>query len=246
MTELTVVAAPYNEGERVLAMISEAAGNPAVDDAKLERLLNLKITVEKRAAELAYIEAFAEMQPDLPVIGERGGIKDRAGNVQSTYARWEDINEAIKPVLKKHKFALSFSSSQVPGEQAVTITGTLRHGHHTESTSLTLPLDLSGSKNGVQGVGSTVSYGKRYTAGMLLNLTSRHEDDGDTDGVVGSSTVTDEQVATLEALIDKAKADMTKFLKAFKVASLEDLPAKDYARAEAALEAKIKAAKVAA
>jgi hypothetical protein len=35
---------------------------------------------------------------------------------------------------------------------------------HSEETTMTLPLDTSGSKNNVQAVGSSTSYGKRYTA----------------------------------------------------------------------------------
>lgn len=45
------------------------------------------------------------------------------------------------------------------------------------STRLRLPPDLSGDKNSIQAVGSSVSYGKRYTACALLNITSRGEDD---------------------------------------------------------------------
>jgi len=42
---------------------------------------------------------------------------------------------------------------------------------------MTLPLDNSGSKNAVQAVGSSVSYGKRYVMAALLNITTRGEDD---------------------------------------------------------------------
>ena len=40
-----------------------------------------------------------------------------------------------------------------------------------------LPADTSGSKNVVQAIGSSVSYGKRYTMQALLNITSGGEDD---------------------------------------------------------------------
>src|SRR5690606_16446095 len=48
---------------------------------------------------------------------------------------------------------------------------------HREETTIKLPADPSGNKNAVQAVASSVSYGKRYTAGALLNLTSHAEDD---------------------------------------------------------------------
>jgi hypothetical protein len=117
------------------------------------------------------------MQPKLPVVGERGGIKNNNGQVQSTYALWEDINDAIRPLLAEHGFALSFKVGQAQ-DGKITITGILSHREgHQEETTLTLVHDSSGSKNSVQAVGSSVSYGKRYTAMALLNITTRGEDD---------------------------------------------------------------------
>jgi hypothetical protein len=116
------------------------------------------------------------------VIDERGGIKNTAGTVQSTYAKWEDINDAIRPVLHEHGFALSFRVKRV--ENAISVTGILSHEDgHSEETTLELPSDTSGSKNAVQAVGSSLSYGKRYTAMALLNITSRAPMDRDDDGL---------------------------------------------------------------
>ncbi len=58
------------------------------------------------------------------------------------------------------------------------MTGALRHeAGHKEEATLELPVDTTGDKNAVQAVGSTMSYGQRYVARMLLNLTSRGDDD---------------------------------------------------------------------
>src|SRR3546814_8983511 len=85
------------------------------------------------------------------------------------------INAAIKPVLKRHGFALSFRTDFTNG---IRVVGVLTHsGGHKETTDFVLPADGSGNKNAVQAIASSVSYGKRYTAGALLNLTSHGEDD---------------------------------------------------------------------
>jgi hypothetical protein len=55
-----------------------------------------------------------------------------------------------------------------------------------------LPVDLSGKKNPVQAVGSSVSYGKRYAIEALLNLTSRGQDD-DSRGTVDPGPEPDAQ-----------------------------------------------------
>ena len=163
------------EGTTLLSVISRAASDPNVDIGKMERLMAMYERVEARRAVSAFDTALSNMQPELPSIGERGGIKDRNGNVQSTYALWEDINQVIKPVLQKHGFALSFRTDCAEG---ISVTGVLSHKEgHREETTIKLPADATGSKNAVQAVASSVSYGKRYTAGALLNLTSHGEDD---------------------------------------------------------------------
>jgi hypothetical protein len=159
----------------LLAVIERAARDPAVDIDKMERLIAMQERVSARNAEVAFAEAFAELQPDLPAISKNGQIVHK-GQVISEFAEWEDINKAITPVLSARGFSLSFKPEQ--SGSGVAVTGILRHrlGHH-ESATLSLPTDTSGAKNAVQSVGSTLSYGKRYVATLLLNLTTEGDDD---------------------------------------------------------------------
>jgi hypothetical protein len=120
----------------------------------------------------------------------------------------------------------------------VTVTGVLTHQlGHVEQTSLTLPIDTSGSKNAVQSVGSSTSYGKRYTAAALLNLRTGETDD---DGRAGAAVeyITESQVADLTALMDEVKADKVKFFAYLKVDRLSEIRASSYHAAVASLEAK--------
>lgn len=159
----------------MLEMISRAAADPNTDVTKLERLLQMAREVRADDAKTAYFTDLAEMQDELPSVEERGEIKIGNGPGQK-YALWEDINKAIKPIMKKHGFAISFRTGFVDGK--ITVTGVLSHrAGHSEETTIHLPSDNSGSKNAVQAVGSSTSYGKRYTACALLNLTSGGEDD---------------------------------------------------------------------
>lgn len=161
---------PAAEATGLLPMIERAARDPDVNVDKMERLMAMMERVEQRHAEAAFAADLSEMQDELPSIGERGNASGRY-----TYALWEDINAAIKPVLKKYGFALSFRTDFSDG---ISVTGVLTHkSGHREETTIKLPADSSGNKNAVQAVASSVSYGKRYTAGALLNLTSHGEDD---------------------------------------------------------------------
>lgn len=227
---------PAQDSGNILSVIARAAADPNVDIDKLERLLEMQERVIARNARSAYFDALAELQPKLPVITERGGIKDRNGNIQSTYALWEDVNEAIRPILAEHGFSLSFKVKR-EAEQIVT-TGILAHRvGHSEETELSLPSDTSGSKNAVQAVGSSTSYGKRYTAFALLNITSQGEDD---DGQKGGAPepVDDVRLRLLNDLADAVGADKIKLCKHLKVASLKELPATRYDYAFARLKEK--------
>lgn len=197
-SQQTAIAA---ESVTVLQIIQQVAMSPNADIDKMERLMVMHQNIQALQAKQQYDEALAAMQEELPVIGERGGIKDKYGRVQSTYALWEDINEMIKPVLARHGFALSFRTPR--NERGIEVEGVLSHrAGHRETTSLVLPADSSGSKNSVQAVASSVSYGKRYTAGALLNFTTTGEDD-DGSGAVVTPRVTSVQAAQLAALLDR-------------------------------------------
>ena len=175
------------QGSALIQMIERVSVMPNVNVDTLERLLAMQERILDRESRGAYVTALAEMQPRLPVIAENGTIivREKGGTkiIQSTsYALWEDINEAIRPLLHEFGFALSFRTG-LGGDGRITVTGVLSHKDgHQEDTTITLPHDSTGSKNAVQAVGSSTSYGKRYTAMALLNITSRGEDD---DGEVG-------------------------------------------------------------
>ena len=175
-------------GNAIISVIERAATNPEVDIDKMERLLAMHERITERDARSAFSTAMAEMQGELPTISEKGEIKVQ-NQVRSKYARFEDINEAVRPILKKHGFAVSFRTKT--DDQHISVTGILSHRQgHSEETTMQLPADMSGAKNTVQQVGSSVSYGKRYVLQALLNITtSGEDDDGRAAGMLDSEKV---------------------------------------------------------
>lgn len=235
----TLPAVPVvSDAASIMAVISRAASDPATDVDKLERLMAMYERITASQAKAAYASAMAEMQSELPSITERGQIVHN-GKVISKYALWEDVADAIKPILGRHGFSLSFRTGRDDGQ--IVVTAVLAHAAgHSESTTMHLPTDTSGAKNAVQAVGSSTSYGKRYTAGALLNLTSGGEDDDGKKGGAGKDdgTITDEQAADLRQLAEDTGTDLIKFCEYMKVDALPDLPASQYQRAVAAMEKK--------
>lgn len=199
MTAAKVAAIPAaNEAASMMAVIARAASDPSCDLDKMERLMAMHERMQAKQAQAEFADALASLQADLPSIGERG---DAAGRYK--FALWEDINQAIKPILHRHGFALAFRTDTATN---VTVTGVLSHRNgHREETSITLPADPSGNKNAVQAVASSVSYGKRYTAGALLNLTSHGEDD---DAFAATSDFDpSDWLAAITGATDKAELD---------------------------------------
>lgn len=226
--------APMGEVASIIQAIERAALDPRVDIDKMERLIQMQERILAARSRAAFMEAFARMQAKLPTIQERGKIEKR-----SKYALWEDINDAIKPILAEFGFSLSFRTEQRDGK--IIVTGILGHqdGHEKEAT-MELPADGSGGKNPVQAIGSSTSYGKRYTAAALLNLTSRDGGEKDDDGRAagGAETISDGQADELIDLIESVGADRQKFLAYLGVESLNQILAKDFKRAVDALKAK--------
>ena len=232
---------PVPAATAIISVIERAALNPDVDIDKMERLLQMQQRIMAQEAKVLFDTALAEMQPELPVIDAKGAIKNKSGGVQSRYGKWEDVNEAIRPVLSAHGFALSFRIAEAENAHS-SITGVLSHrAGHREETSIRLPADHSGSKNAVQAIGSAVSYGKRYTAFALLNITVRGEDDDGQAG--GSKAITEAEFIEIRNMIEEAGADEDRFLKYLGVPNLEEMPRTKLDGARAALRKKINEAK---
>lgn len=223
----------------IMEVISRAASDPQTDVDKLERLMGMYERIEAKNAETAFYAALSQLQNELPEITEGGQIK-HGDRIISNYARWdEDINPVIKPILSRHGFALTF---RIDTKQQVNIKAVLSHSAgHSESTEICLPADTSGSKNPVQAVASSVSYGKRYTAGALLNLTTGGQDD---DGVGAvNPRVSEEQAAEIRKLIKQSKSDEASFCGYMMAKSVEDIRADTYDHAIKALKTKIERSK---
>lgn len=235
------VAQPVGEMAALFSMIERAARDPNVDIAKMERLFEMQQQAAAKRARMEYDAAFSLMQPRLPEIDKRGKIliksKGSEEVVQSTpYALWDDTNKVIKPILAEFGFGLSFRITQTPDR--LTTTAVLSHvGGHREETSFSAPIDNTGSKNNVQGWGSSFTYGKRYSGTALLNITTRGEDD-DGKAAGAAAPISDDQAIEIRDLIEATGTDEAAFCKYIGTEKLSILPAKDFGRAMMALKKK--------
>jgi hypothetical protein len=227
--------APIREPDQLMGALVQAAMNPDVDPDKMERMLALYERMEARKAQSDFDNALAVMLPKLPEIGKRGEAKNGEKKLY-TFARWEDINRAIKPILAEHGFALTFRTDI--HEKGVLVTGILSRGGHQRETSLLVPFENSGAKNDTQARGSSTSYGKRYTASALLNLVT--SDEPDNDGGTFQETIGPEQMTELDNLLKATKSDRQKFFAYAKVEGMADITVKQFPAVKKLLERKLK------
>lgn len=223
----------------MVSMIERIALDPNVPIEKLERMLVMQERIQAESAKAAFAGAFAAASSEFPSIPLNG-----KGDKNKAYALLKDIIQCTRPILSRHGLALSFGVESHPDR--VIVTAELMHvAGHTKTTSIELPKDQSGSKNAVQAVGSSQTYGQRYTAQAILGLSLGDDIDDDAQSTSGGKINADE-FFQLKNLLEEAGADEAKFCAYLKVATLEDLPSRSYANAVSALRNKIKASKAGA
>ena len=224
-------AVPVQSDAAIISMIERAARDPQVDIEKMERLFQMHAAAEARRAKTAFLAAFSLLQSELPA-----AVRAGTGHNSKKYARYEDLIEVLRPMLKLHGFSLSHrvdtSSNQIK------VTGILGHRDgHSEETQFSAPPDTSGNKTPIHAIASTISYGKRYVTLTLTGIATEGEDD-DAKRATAKTPITEEQVMALREMIEATNSDEKGFCAYMKTERLSDLPAEHYERAVAVLKRK--------
>jgi hypothetical protein len=221
----------------LLSIIDRVVGSGELTTEKvsvLERLLAMQMTVREEDRKAAFARDLNQLQAELPQIQKDGRIM--VGNTErSRYALIEDIDTAIRPLLARYGFSLSFDEDS-SGEKELMVSCKLLHRDgHFEVKKITVPFDSGAGRSAIQSRGSTQSYAQRYLIKMHLNMVERGKDD---DGQGGSAKITSDQANDLQTLMEEVGADRNRFLKHLGVASLADVLVKNLPTAIKDLERK--------
>lgn len=210
------------------------AGN--ADLEKLEKLLAIQERWEANEARKAYHKAMADFKANAPEIDKDKEVSydTSKGRMKYSHASLYNVTKKISAELSKHGLSASWVTHQ-NGKIDVTCKITHELGH-SEETTLSADSDMSGSKNSIQGIGSTITYLERYT---LLALTGLATFDQDDDAQTAEEFITDKQVNEIrDILISLGKEKKEgEFLKVLKAETLEKLPASQYKNAIVVLDA---------
>lgn len=210
-----------DQSTALVLMFERLATDPAVDVDKLERLIQMQERILAHNAKAAFDGSFAQMQPAIPSIDEKGHIKVD-GQLRSTYAKNEDIQDVIRPILARFGFSLGFETLW-PEAGGIELVGTLSHvGGHARQSRFKSGADDSGKKNRIQALGSAISYGHRYVTIDLLNISTREVSRGaDDDGETSQAPAEPDGLPALwETLQDASMANTKAFFAAWNKAAV--------------------------
>lgn len=201
----------------LMAVIARAASDESVDVEKMERLFALKERMDGQERQRIFADALARIQAAAPRITQHGKT-DKA-----RFAKLEDIDFAMRPLMAGEGFSLSFDTEMIDGK--VLMVGKLSHrAGHSEEKRLALPIDNGPGRNSIQAMGSTVSYGRRYLTKMFFNIIEVGEDN-DGNGAPGKP-ITQKQADELNDILDEiGSGEKARFLKWAGVEKLADVTA---------------------
>lgn len=174
---------------KLLDQILAASTDPAVQPEKMQAMANLAIQLQDREMQQQFNRDLNAAIMEMPVITKAGRIvikdKNSGDIVQSTqFAKFEDLDRVVKPIAARHNLAYNFDCGGDDKRLLVKIILRHRNGYVQESSAMPLALETSGSKNNVQGAGSSNTYGKRYVLQNAFAIVTEGEDD---DGNLGGT-----------------------------------------------------------
>lgn len=212
----------------IMEMIRQAvaAGQPL---EVIRELKNMAKELADEEARRAFDSALSDARAEIPVIlkNRTVGYDHKDGSGKTSY-RHEDLGEiarTVDPILSRHGLSYRFRTTSEPNQPVVVTCIVAHRAGHAEENTLSAGRDESGKKNSIQAIASTITYLQRYTLKAALGLAASDDDDGAKADETQVETITEDQVADLQKLLEEAGATAEQFCGIAKVESLAALPA---------------------
>jgi len=201
----------------MLGTVIERGGDINID--QLTKLIELNERYQQSEAQKTFNIAMSEFRSKVT------SVKKTKEAFNYYYADLNEIVKTIQPVLKESGLSHSFRTKY--DENGIHVTCVIKHiDGHEESTTLSGGPDVSGSKNTVQAIGSTVTYLSRYTLMAMLGLAAVDDDDGaSADEKMPVDLITPDQVKDIKSKIEKAGVTEDRVTNVYKVSKIEEIPA---------------------
>jgi hypothetical protein len=195
-----------------------------------DKLEDMMATAPKSSLASAMADAFAEF--------EAAAKAANNPHFKSKYADLPAVMDAIKPALVKNRLFFTQATHEMDGGVCIETVVHHESGEHMSFGRLFVPA----SKQDAHGYGSALTYARRYSLMTAFGIPAE-DDDGNAaaksingNAKAPTGKIDDAQYATLTTMIEKYGADTTKFLRHFKVNTVNDLPAARFKEAVDSLD----------
>lgn len=217
-----------SETTAMISMFERLARDPSVPMERIERVRDMLGQLRKEQAEEAFNEAMAQAQREMTSIA-RDSFNPQT---RSKYASYHAIDKALRPIRTKQGIGVSFDEGDNAPEGHVRVLAFITKGRHTRTHHYDSPIVTKGLKGNdmmtlTHGRASAVMYARRYLMGMVFDLSTGEDNDGN-DAGGAADTITQTQADTLRELIEANGKDRAAFLKWAKVERIEDIAAAAY------------------
>jgi ERF superfamily len=223
-----------------LALFMQAARDPQVDIAKLERLMALRKEVEEDSRKRAYFDAKARAKGEFPPILKTHLVdfEHRDGQGRTTYKHEDlfDITQVVDPILARHGLSYSHRVSQTGDKIRVTCIFAHADGY-SEEFPLEGVADTSGKKSPNQAIASSITFMQRGTLKQALGLAAGRDNDGAADEPV-DPTIEPDDVVYVETLLRDTESNLAIFLETIGAPAIAEMRVSQYKRAIALLNEK--------
>ena len=229
----------------VIEVIRELACDDRVSVDKLAGLMQLQERAEARNAEREFHRDFAAALLEMPRVSKNGTI-DMGAKGSMKFARYEDVDKALRPIESKYGFTRSFQTAQ-SSEAGITMTLVLTHrAGHCERSTRHMPPDTGAGRNGMQAIGSASSYAKRYLTLDMWNIVCEGaDDDAKSTGYVSQKQADEiaDALAQIGYTTSSNPEGLSKFLSIIPAKTVREIPAACYRMCMVQLQAKARQAK---
>ncbi len=212
---------------RLIEKVVESTESSADKVTTLGKLSDLYERMEAKNAEKEFAAAFVRLQSELTPVSAMKAVPNNDGTTRYFYAPYEEIMAQVRPLLLKHGFAVSFSSST--DEKRVTQTCKLFHvGGHSQSNSFSARIGQGPPKSSeAQGDGAASTYAKRFALCNALNIVTEVDTDG-ADEEAKDEPITPDKVIYLRELINETQSNEAKVLEIAGAKTLAEIKSGGY------------------
>jgi len=226
--------------QSMTSVIEVAIANPEVDVEKINALITANERVLDRQAEIDYNKSMAALRRELAQVTI---VKNKQnGQTSSRYADLEAIKKAVDPLLAKHGFFERYENDYPEKDLIGTTCEIVHESGHSKRNRVQIHFDNAGIKGSINktkphAAASSMTYGERLALCKALGIKTSDDDDGNQ---FIDYELDDDQLASLQSLIDETDADIAQFCEFMGVAAIKQIKQKNYLKAANMLRAKKK------